>query len=306
MKVFVAVSTRPNHAPVALEVSKDDTLASVKAKLHDMVGIPPPRQRLVFAFSALPDNDDTSLADHGVTDLSTFQLVMIMKMQVFVRCMYSTRGGTITISDVEFSDTVESFRLKVQLKAQQQYGIGIRPAQQRLSYGGKQLEDGHILMDYNIQEYATIQLLCRPCRLRTRVVELDIEVTDTVGRIKERVEEAERVPVACQRVYYCGNELDDSRALADYGALASSTPVKIGCERQEGDAPVVVENETTVNKRTDIDITKNKRKTIKTKPLAETEVAEVPSVKRRRFPFYLIGPELGEICPSSCDTDPAY
>jgi hypothetical protein len=114
--------------------------------------------------------------------------------------------------------------------------------------------------------------------------------------------------LACQRIYYCGNELDDSCALADYGALASSIPVEIECERHEGDAPVVIENDTRVNRRTDIEVTKNKkRKTIKTNPLAETEAAEIPSVKRRRFPnFYLVGPELGEICPSSCDTDPAY
>ncbi|XP_051201458.1 polyubiquitin 9-like [Lolium perenne] len=189
MKVFVTVSTRPNNGPVALEVSKDDTLVSVKAKLHDMVGISPSRQRLMFAFSALPDDDDTTLADHGVTDLSMFHLVMMMKMQVFVNCMY----GTITISGTDINNTVESFRLAVQLAVLQKYGTGIQPAQQRLSYGGKQLEDGHILMDYNIQECATIQLLCRPCRLRRRVVELDIEDTDTVGRIKERVEEAERV-----------------------------------------------------------------------------------------------------------------
>jgi hypothetical protein len=84
--------------------------------------------------------------------------------------------------------------------------------------------------------------------------------------------------------------------------------VEIECERHEGDAPVVIENDTRVNRRTDIEVTKNKkRKTIKTNPLAETEAAEIPSVKRRRFPnFYLVGPELGEICPSSCDTDPAY
>jgi hypothetical protein len=45
-----------------------------------MVGIKVPRQRLVFAFSALPDDDDTTLADHGITDPSTFHLVMMMKM----------------------------------------------------------------------------------------------------------------------------------------------------------------------------------------------------------------------------------
>jgi hypothetical protein len=66
MKVFVVIP-RPDRAAVVLDVCGEDTVRSVKAQLHGMEGIPPRRQRLVFACSALPDDDDTTLAEHGVT-----------------------------------------------------------------------------------------------------------------------------------------------------------------------------------------------------------------------------------------------
>jgi hypothetical protein len=106
MSIFIVVP-RPDRAPVAIEVSRDDTVASVKAKLHDMEGIHPHRQRLVFACSALPDDDETTLADHGVVDSATIQLVET-RMNVFVHM-----GKTLLFS-ADSSDTVESFRLRLQ------------------------------------------------------------------------------------------------------------------------------------------------------------------------------------------------
>jgi hypothetical protein len=49
-----------------------------------------------------------------------------------------------------------------------------------------------------------------------------------------------------------------------------------------------------------------KKKKIRKKPLAEAETAKIPAVRRRRLSVFLIGPQLAAICPSSCDTDPAY
>jgi hypothetical protein len=305
MTIFVTVPRprcRYTHDALkvaAMEVSRDDTVASVKATLHAMEGIHPRRQRLVFACSALPDDDDTTLADHGVVDSATIQLVET-KMEVVVRCCWT--GTPILLSGVESCDTVESFRLRLQEREE----IRLRPKRQKITYGygSVQLEDGHTLADYGVRDGTTVTLVPRPVGMRHRVVELDIEATDTVGRVKEMVEEEEGVPVACQNnVYYCGEELDDGHAMALHGHALDW--VNIVCRRQEkkdatktcykGD-PTVVKTK----RRANVEVSGLGKKT---KTLAET----LPTVQRSRLRLSAIlsGPELEAICPSSCDTDPA-
>merc|ERR1711994_645283 len=66
------------------------------------------------------------------------------------------------------------------------------------------------------------KMLIKVKTLTGKEIEIDIEATDKVERIKERVEEKEGIPPPQQRLIFSGKQMNDEKTAQDYKVQGGS------------------------------------------------------------------------------------
>merc|ERR1712126_31352 len=136
-----------------------------------------------------------------------------------------TITGKRILLEVDNFDTIRNVKSRIQEIE------GDSPRLQRLFYKGKGLDNGRTLRDYAIPEKSKLSLVYLGrfdaqifvITLTGKTIVLKVETSETVEKLKSKIQDRERIPSDLQRLTYAGKLLEDKKTLGDYQIKNNST-----------------------------------------------------------------------------------
>ena len=154
MQIFVMWDEKIN----SFDVKPDFTVANLKEKIKEKIGIEPNEQTLLFKGGILQDNIPLfqyDIQEGNVLTLFTY-LPIKEKENELLKLFIKTLTGKEIVLTVAPSFTIQKLKCEIQDREE------IPSDQQRIIFAGAQLEDSRTLASYNIKTDSTLNLIPRP------------------------------------------------------------------------------------------------------------------------------------------------
>ena len=213
-----------------VQVTPDDTVETIKTRIHERHGITPESQMIIYAGRELENH--TRLGDLNVHTATTFYLQVLQSPKIYVEPLM---GEAI---ELDFDPSVTVAYVKSEIQERE----GISSNQISLVFGGRVLEDGQTLGSCGIQNKSTIYinstatvepiLFVKVPSLQKTVV-LDYDPEATIRSVKEKLLEKEQIPLNEQTLMLEGVHLDDNETVGSYDILPEGAIDLIVTDRKD-------------------------------------------------------------------------
>lgn len=136
---------------IPLQVELSNTIKQIKQEILDKEGIPISFQNLALS----SDENRWYLSDLITVKDYGYGSLLYLRIKTYGQVFFKTLTGKTITLEVEFSDTIEKIKQKIEDKE------GLPPDIQTLIYDGKRLKDDRTLKDYSIGRESTVHLIAR-------------------------------------------------------------------------------------------------------------------------------------------------
>jgi ubiquitin C len=206
---------------------KNSTITQLKQLILAKYKVPPGYQILTYKGQAL-DNNDKTLADYNIEDLSEIHF-RPNDIEIFIQCTTIGRDR-ITLRALPI-DTIGQVKDKIEAQ------FKINKNAQKLIWNGQVLVDDAILSYEKIYGGSTLNLVVTVQSLKLKIqigpedkIQVDVQSTETVAQLKAKLLDKTKIPINQQILFVDNTKLEDGKMLMDYGLNENSD---IALERKD-------------------------------------------------------------------------